>query len=201
MEEWTRGVKDVKEKMSEKFSLRTPKGRYLMVIIVCIGLLALLWPAARSRSQGAGGITKASGLETGSSVKLQLAAELENILSQVQGAGKVDVALTVASDGVKDYAVNSKDDKRETVEKDSKGVQSTVTEQSTEKDLAVSGGGPLLVEQKAPEIMGVLVVADGARDPAIKEELTDVTAALLNLSPYQVRVVARQITTEGGAGK
>ena len=42
MEEWIRGIK---EETGEKFSLRSKKGRYLIVIVVCLGLLALLWPA------------------------------------------------------------------------------------------------------------------------------------------------------------
>ncbi len=58
-----------------------------------------------------------------------------------------------------------------------------------------------MVEQKSPQILGVLVVADGACDPMVKEELTNVTATLLNLSAYQVRVAARRPNAERGASR
>jgi stage III sporulation protein AG len=66
-----------------------------------------------------------------------------------------------------------------------------ITEQNIERDLAVSGGDTLMVEQKYPEVLGILVVADGAANPVIKEELTEATVTLLNLSPDKVRVLPR----------
>ncbi|HCF71751.1 MAG TPA: hypothetical protein DER33_09260 [Syntrophomonas sp.] len=196
MEEWIRGIK---EETGEKFSLRSKKGRYLIVIVVCLGLLALLWPAP-NRSGTQQSVSRPNG-GTGGSIKEQMQAELETILSQVDGAGKVEVRMTLASDGLKNYAVNIKDETRKTEEKDYKGVERTIDEQNTVKDLAVSGGESLLVEQKSPQILGVLVVADGACDPMVKEELTNVTATLLNLSAYQVRVAARRPNAERGASR
>lgn len=201
MEEWIRGIKGLKDDKGEKFSLRSKKGRYLVVILVCIGLLALLWPNAKTHSGSGADVSNRARVQTGSSIKLQMEAELENILSHVDGAGRVEVSITLASDGVKNFATNLKDEKRQTEEKDYKGLARTVNEQSTVRDLAVSGGQTLLIEQKAPEIVGVLVVADGAGNPLIKEELTNVTTTLLNLPAHQVRVAARSANAERGAGQ
>lgn len=192
MEEWIRGIK---EEAGEKFSLRSKKGRYLIVIVVCLGLLALLWPV-KTHSGAQPGVSNPTNT-TGNSIKAQMQTELETILSQVDGAGRVEVRMTLASDGLRNYAVNQQDESRLTEEKDYKGVERTINEQNTSKDLAVSGGESLLIEQKAPEIVGVLVVADGARNPLVKEELTNVTLTMLNLSAHQVRVAARQPDTEG----
>jgi stage III sporulation protein AG len=195
LEEWIRGIK---EETGEKFSLRGKKGRYLIVILVCLGLLALLWPT-KNNSALQNGLPKAGNAEKESGIKAQMQAELETILSQVDGAGQVEVSLTLASDGLKKYAVNLKDETRQTEEKDYKGIERTINEQSTVQDLAVSGGDSLLVEQKSPEVVGVLVVAEGAKDPLIKEELTNITATLLNLSVHKVRVVARRLDLERSA--
>ena len=43
-----------------------------------------------------------------------------------------------------------------------------------------------------PEILGVLVVADGAQDPQVKENLAQATATLLDISPHRVRVMPRE---------
>lgn len=197
MEEWIRGIKEDK---GEKFSLRSKKGRYLVVIVVCIGLLALLWPGKTNSGAGTE-ISNPAKAQTGSSIKMQMQSELETILSKVDGAGRVEVRMTLASDGLRNYATNLKDETRLTEEKDYNGVKRSVNEQNTTKDLAVSGGDSLLIEQKSPEIVGVLVVADGAHNPLVKEELTNVTTTLLNLSAHQVRVVARSLDAEGSASR
>lgn len=197
MQEWIRGVKEDK---GEKFSPFSKKGRYLIAIVVCLGLLALLWPV-KSRSGTQTDLSDINRTQTNSSMKIQMQTELENILSHVDGAGTVEVSLTLASDGLRNYATNLKDESRQTEEKDNQGIDRTVNEQNTTKDLAVSGGESLLIEQKAPQILGVLVVADGARDPLIKEELTNVTTTLLSLSAHQVIVVARRSDIEGSAGQ
>ncbi len=78
------------------------------------------------------------------------------------------------------------------MEHDNNGGDRQVREENVSSEIAVSGGSALLVEEKAPQITGVLVVADGADDPVVKEELGEATAALLNLSPHQIRVLPRK---------
>lgn len=169
------------------------KANYLTVaIVICLGLLTILWPqssnspaetAATPDNKAAVGVAQA---------KADLAGELEGILSQVAGAGKVQVSITLSSDGLKSYARNTKDDKRETQEAASSSGTRTITEENQSSDIAISGGSALLVEDSAPQVVGVLVVAEGAQDSRVKEQLTDATTTLLNISPYQVRVVARK---------
>ncbi|HCF51291.1 MAG TPA: stage III sporulation protein AG, partial [Syntrophomonas sp.] len=48
----------------------------------------------------------------------------------------------------------------------------------------------LLVEEKTPEVLGVLVVAAGASNVAVKEQLSSATATLLNIPLHRVMVVA-----------
>ena len=69
-------------------------------------------------------------------------------------------------------------------------AEQRVLEQRISHDLAVSGGIPLLFEEKAPEVLGVLVVAEGAADVAVKEQLSKATATLLNIPLHRVMVVA-----------
>ncbi len=167
------------------------KGHYLIIAAICLGLLFLLWTPNTSQSplpdvsvnhpaQGVAGI------------KAELSAELQAILSQVEGAGPVEVSLTLSSDGLKSYATNIDNEKRTTEEADSTGGDRNVLEESQRSDIAVLGGTALLVEESAPEVVGVLVVAGGAADSEVKERLTDATVTLLNVPPHKVRVVVRK---------
>jgi len=167
------------------------KSRYLLVILICVGILALIWPQGKSEIQQAA-LPETQTSSSVSQAKANIANELQSILSQVEGAGKVQVSISLSSDGLKSYARNTKDENRETQEMDHSGSDRNIKENNQSSDIAVSGGSALLVEDRAPEIVGVLVVADGAKNGAVKERLTAATTTLLNISPQQVRVEARR---------
>ncbi|PKM78602.1 MAG: hypothetical protein CVU90_00975 [Firmicutes bacterium HGW-Firmicutes-15] len=189
LDEWMRKMTGDEEK--KVFANWGKKGKYLVVAAVCLGLLALIWPQSKSAPRET--VTPASQNSSGVALaKANLASELQNILSQVEGAGKVQVSLTLSSDGLKSYARNTKNERRETQEMDKSGGDRNIKEDNQASDIAVSSGSALLVEDIAPEVVGVLVVADGAGNGLVKEKLTDATITLLNISPHQVRVVARK---------
>ena len=163
--------------------------KLLLALLVSLGLLALLWPA--SRENASPNQTSSLGrLQADASARTALTAELQSVLSQVEGAGVVTVSLTTVSDGVKSYARNTRNENRDTRELDTSGGERNIKEDNVVSDVAVSAGKALLIEDKAPEVVGVLVIAKGAADARVKERLTDVTATLLHLYPNQVRVVA-----------
>ncbi|WP_054692670.1 hypothetical protein [Syntrophomonas palmitatica] len=180
------------EKVREGF---TPWGgkkrKYILIAVICLGLLALLWPVGNSKTPApAGQQADAGGNRL--DAKAEISANLESILSQIQGAGKVEVSVYLASDGMKTYASNSRDETRETIEGASGNNTKKTSEESKQRDLAVSGSSPLLIENKAPQVLGVLIVADGADSPEVSERLVEAASTLLNISPYQVSVMPRQ---------
>ncbi|MEN6348389.1 MAG: hypothetical protein ABFD08_03180 [Syntrophomonas sp.] len=192
LDEWIRKSRELEDNNS---FLKGGKSRYVMVIIICLGILALLWPVSKVEKPSTA-VSNSPAANEGASLKTQLTADLESILSQVDGAGKVEVSLTLSSDGVKSYASNRRDEKRETEETDAKGLKKNSQEENLVQDLAVSSGSPLLVEEKFPQVLGVLVVADGARKQTVQENLTDAAATLLNIPAHRVRVLPRKGETE-----
>ena len=85
-----------------------------------------------------------------------LEARLEDIRSTVRGAGKVRVLVTYATAGER--------------------VAATRSEQSGEMKqpatVATEGGqSPIILVEREPEIRGVIVVAEGAADPAVRLSL------------------------------
>lgn len=187
--EWIRGDKDNNE---GRTLFPGKKSRYIMVIAICLGLLALIWPVTRA-DKDSGSKTLANNTISKDSKKInqELASELEYILSRIDGAGKVEVSITLASGGLKTYAANTRNENREIAESQN-GLKKTTSESNVTRDLAVSAGTPLLVENKTPEVIGVLVVAEGAGSPLIQEKLIQAAATLLNVSPHQVCVMPGQ---------
>lgn len=186
LEEWIRGIHPGK---GDAGNSKNRWNRYILIILICLGMLALIWPMGKEKPAQ---VTEKSPSGSVERSQQKISRELENILSQVKGAGQVRVSISLYSDGMKSYASNTKNDVRETVEHDSNSGERKIREENMNSEIAVSGGSALLVEEKAAQIIGVLVVAEGADDPAVKEELSDATAALLNLSPHQIRVLPRK---------
>ena len=103
-----------------------------------------------------------------------LESRLEDILSTVRGAGRVRVLITYSTAGERVAATVSTLD--ESVSETSGGTTATRSEQSREmrQPATVSGDGgqsPIILVEKEPEIRGVIVVAEGAADPAVRLSL------------------------------
>lgn len=105
-----------------------------------------------------------------------LEAKLISILTQVKGAGKVSVALTFEEGTESVYAEESK----ETLSKDQ-------TESSSA--LAEINDNPVLIKQRLPKVQGVVIVAEGAGDPLVKERLYKAARSLLGLSAAQIAII------------
>lgn len=189
LDEWVRSLTGDNEEGASFF--KSKKGRYLIIIAISLGLLALVWkPAPNVDNQSPKEMLQQ--LPANSSVKAQLTQELKIILSQIEGAGQVEVSITLASDGEKSYASNSVDEKREIEESNPQGTVQETVETKRSRDLAVTSGDALLIENKFPQVIGVLVVAEGAKYPVVKERLTAATATLLDIPSHKVSVMPGQ---------
>lgn len=107
-----------------------------------------------------------------------LESRLASVLAKMHGAGEVSVFITISSEGEKVVATESVTDKNGNV---------------TEKPV-LSGGEVIVLEEKKPEITGVLIVADGADDLNVRFSLLEAAASVLNIDQSKVKVY----TGEGG---
>jgi stage III sporulation protein AG len=106
-------------------------------------------------------------------------AEMENklitVLGNIEGCGKVNVAISYATDGKRVYAYES------TTKQDG-----DVTVQTS--SLITIKGEPLLIETLTPQILGVVVVAEGANDPLVRYKIKQAVVTLLDIESYCVQV-------------
>lgn len=125
-----------------------------------------------------------------------LAQKLCQMLEQVEGAGKVKVTVRLKNSTQTEYAINTSTGKKTTQEKDQSGGTRVLTEDTDTGQLVlVTRNGeetPVMSKEIAPTIAGVLVVADGASDPAVKAQLFRATQVALGVEPQKVIVMARK---------
>ncbi|HZX46487.1 MAG TPA: stage III sporulation protein AG [Clostridia bacterium] len=123
----------------------------------------------------------------------QLEMRLKGILEQISGVGKVSVMVTLKSSKEIVPALNTVESGSETNERDRDGGARTIIQQSTDKRVAQGGGSitsdqPLIVKEVMPEVMGVIVVAEGAQRPEVAERLTDAVQTVLGIPAFRVKV-------------
>ncbi|SQC07483.1 stage III sporulation protein AG [Clostridium perfringens] len=120
--------------------------------------------------------------------------DLERILGKINGVGSVDVVINFQSSEVKVPAVDNSSQKSTTEETDSEGG-TRVNSQETDGDKIVmsnssNGSEPVILKTEKPEVLGVMVVAEGAEDSKIKYEITKAISSLYNVSVDKVNVLA-----------
>ena len=125
----------------------------------------------------------------------KLAQRLEQALTQISGAGKTRVTVNLASTTEKDYAVNTSTNRKDTLERDQKGSNRTITEINEEGQIVLvretqgSREMPVVVKEIEPEVKGVIVISQGAGDPEIKASLMQAVQVYLDVPLYRVVVL------------
>ncbi len=117
----------------------------------------------------------------------QLEKRLTDILSKIDGAGKVDVMVTLHSEGEKLILKDSTDSKSGlSFGNDAVNGEKTVMQKDGSKEQ------PFVRKITKAEIRGVIVCADGADNQKTKNEIISACTAVLDVPVTRVSVVKRK---------
>ncbi|WP_297519093.1 stage III sporulation protein AG [uncultured Clostridium sp.] len=122
--------------------------------------------------------------------------ELQEILSKIEGVGTVEVKLRFGGSEIKVPATDSNSQQSKTEEVDSEGGQ-RVNNEATDGDKVVmknddGGNAPYILETKKPEVIGVMVVAEGAGNSKIKYEIGKAISSLYDISLEDVSIFSME---------
>lgn len=112
---------------------------------------------------------------------------LEVILKKINGAGEVSVFISVDNGGEKVLARDNKNKLSEET-KDSESSKNEEYESQIVKGGKGSGEEPYVVEERTPEVSGVLVVAEGASSEKVRLEIYDAVKALYGIAPHRIKI-------------
>ncbi|MDO5539471.1 MAG: stage III sporulation protein AG [Eubacteriales bacterium] len=122
-----------------------------------------------------------------------LETRLERILEQMAGAGRVKVMITQVDSGEKIVEKDVPVQERNSQEEGSEGVVRTEKEVQREETTVYSKSDdtqiPYVIREIAPEIGGVLVLAQGGDDPVTEKNITDAVMALFGLEAHKIKVM------------
>ena len=123
-----------------------------------------------------------------------LEKRLEEVLSGIEGAGKVQVMITVSDMGTeileRDREISASDlEETDNAGGSRKNTQSEQREEVIYRKDADGSEVPYVVQKKLPEVTGVVVVAEGAGNTKVKENIIGAVGVLFNLNEHRIKVI------------
>lgn len=141
----------------------------IVVLILAVVVIAVIYSII-------GGGESAEGTAVTETYAQRVEQELSSVLSGLEGAGEVDVYVSVANDGKTVIAMETK------VDADGNTVTTPV----------LVDGEVVVLEVRKPEITGVLIVAEGAGSIAVRSRLIDAAASALHINQSLIKVYAKE---------
>lgn len=118
--------------------------------------------------------------------------QLEKLLSRVEGIGKVEVMVTIASSEEKKALQQEDSSSDSTSETDSAGGTRSQNSGSSRKEpvlVGEDGKEPYIVQIRPPQVEGVLVVAQGAGTGVVDSEIIAAVEALFPIEAHKIKVM------------
>lgn len=156
----------------------------VLVIICIIGIILFLKMTTTKSTSSKSTTVSSSSYKTTLEYSEILENKLENLLSQIKGAGNVKVMISLEGSPELVYAMDS----NEKVSNNQNG--STTTSASSPILIENKGSSsPLILTEKLPKVKGVIVVSTGASDISIKLDILNSVSTLLDISIDKINVL------------
>lgn len=172
----------------EKLKIDKSKGIKLLVLIICFSIVLVfcLNSSSTFKSKTASGEINYR-YQTSLEYSASLERKLENLISKIKGVGRV-TAMVYLSESPKLILAESTDEKVNTTTSGTSSTSYTTT--VTEPIIITSAGnsGPLILTEQLPKIHGVVVVAEGADNVAVKLNIIQAIKTLIDISSGNIQV-------------
>ena len=165
------------------FAVKEFLARYKYIVIIAVlGLVLLMWPT--------GDEPACEVLPVQSGAVYDMEDKLKNILSKIEGVGRLDVSLTLKSGVEVQYAGEVSQSSQQKLE-DGQLAQSELNEDSKVVVLRSKDGNEsaAVVKEVYPEPLGAVVVCEGADNASVRLKVTNAVSTLTGLSSDKISVV------------
>ena len=190
------------EKIKEKITKKSNKFTYMIILIIIAGVMILVVSYFNDSTPTFLNLSndttfqenkREENLSTSTTYQDKVKNELKNILSKVKGVGEVDVIIHFEGGEELIPALDSEKSNTVTEERDSNGGNRVNNNNKDGTKVVMSSQGsstePLILKTYNPKIIGILIVAEGADDTRLSDELTKIVSSLYDISESKVSVI------------
>jgi len=175
------------ERKAKTKSFQTLWGKYKYVLLVVLaGVILLIWPSGSEKKSDTESGTQPTTADTATLADTE--AEMEQILSRIEGVGELKLMLTLENSGGQQLA----QDTELSYSGETKAPDNYARKSETVVVSGDDGDAPVVTGITGPVYRGALVVCQGAEDAEVKLAVTNAVAALTGLSSDRITVVRCQ---------
>ncbi len=172
------------------------KGKDLMLVIIIVGVLfaVLAIPTQSNKEEKTIQIDTDTESYSAKDYQEELEMRLEDILSQMEGVGRVKVMITLEA-SAKEVVEKDRSSSRDTNYNDAGNQTDTSCSKEENTVYADTNAGniPYVVQEIYPEVEGVLVVAEGGDNSYVNLAITDAIQALFGIDVHKIKIVKMNI--------
>ena len=190
----------LKEKL-ENSNSKTMINNLAVVVIICIIILiswSAFFPKEDQEAQDNNVVEKTS-VENNipeAAYNDSMEDRLEKILEGIDGVGGVEVMITYETSTEVVPASNVTKSAQTTEENDKQGGTRIIKQENTTENIVTINNkdynnSPIVIKEIKPIIRGVIVVAEGAGDPVVKNHLIEAVTTIFQIKSHKVKVYGR----------
>lgn len=181
-------------KLLEKFNITNKKGiENLVIFLVLVIIVMVVINSLFTENEEV--IVQTVNKEVINNKNDEVEQKLENILSTIKGVGKVNVMVSYKNTIEKVPIYDTKEITTVTNEKDNNGGERKTEETNREYTVIFEEGNnnktAMIKQNIMPEIVGVIVTAEGAENNLIKENIINAVVAVTNIPNHKIQVFAQ----------
>lgn len=190
----------MKQKLNNLLGKSKMSAKELMIVILLVGaLLAVIaFPSEKKGDDSAESIGTEVLLVEEDEYAEQLESRLENILSRMEGVGRVEVMITLQASSKEIIEKDCiSEEVREQGDFDVTMLTNVSKEESTVYTDTADGNIPYVVQEIYPEVEGVLVVAEGGADSHVNLAIMEAIEALFDIDIHKIKIVKMNTNQKG----
>lgn len=171
---------------------------FLVILVITLIVINLIWNSDTEKKESTDDPNKKLAEVTNSEISVNavaqddLSLQLEEILQQIDGVGKVNVLITYSQTNEIVPMYNQDISQKDTEETDTNGGTRKITETDTKREVIYeeSSGEKKPITQSiiSPKIEGAIITAQGGNDTVVKANIIQAVEAVTGLSSHKIQV-------------
>lgn len=176
---------------------------FVIILVVTIIIINTIWGGNESKKEEKTTQDNSVQLVNSDVESVETSGDTEKsikqILSKINGVGKVEVLITYSESSQVVAMYNEKNNESQTKEEDKSGGTRTIQENTTDKEIIYKeeNGKKVPVTEKMvmPKMEGALIVAEGANNAEVKTNIIQAVEALTGLATHKIQVLEMKSNT------
>lgn len=170
---------------------------FLILLIITIIAINVIWKEEGEQTEEQASYKVLASQTENSNIieegEYDLQAELEDILSKMDGIGKVDVLITYSQTSTVIPMYSQTESSTITEETDSGGGTRKQESSNSNKEIVTDGQNNAITQTVMfPKVEGAIVIAEGGGNVTIKSNIIQAVSAVTGLATYKVQVFEMQ---------